>query len=153
MCSFTKCPRICARRKGTHPVHANLTLKFIYTCARGMPLPPPPRKFTVQLLQEGRQTPSERAGRECETRPCGPAPGGRISASFLPLLSFFGTPLPPTHPLNLSLGEQTDYTYLPPADSAASRRRRQTAPAPLRHRVGVALVGGARRWEAGRGLG
>lgn len=117
---------MCARRKGTHPVHANLTVKFIYTRARGNASP----KEIHDSITAGQPPGLVKKGPErVRDTACAPAPGAQSAGSYFPLLSFPG-PLSSMHPAFTSRWQSR--LYVPPRnDQAAPQRRRQTAPAPV----------------------
>lgn len=132
----------------THPAHLNLILKFISTWAQGQVSP----KEIHSHIRKGPE--------RVQTLPCTPRPKGQTSRPFLPLLSFFATPLRlPRTPLS-PLAPRTDCTYLQPTDQAAPRRSRQSAPAPVtssrrRRPCGWSAPagGGAQAGPRGRGAG
>ncbi|CAK7300354.1 hypothetical protein VULLAG_LOCUS8236 [Vulpes lagopus] len=84
--------------------------------------------------------------------PCAPAPAGQAPASPPPLPAFLRSARLPPHPTSRLAGT-ADTTYLSLPHRSCSTSARSGVPAPATSSASDALVGGARRREAGRQSG
>lgn len=114
----SRTPRMCARRKGTHPVHANLTVKFIYTWARGNASP----KEIHDSITAGQPPGLVKKGPErVRDTALYPSTWRTVCWVLPPSPLFFGTPLFQAPHFHLLLAEPTLRTSTKgPSSSSAS---------------------------------